>query len=181
MKLLLRLAAGDVRSQLPDDSSLFKDQSVVTIEGQQYLYTHYIGSKAINSDHDVSSYLSMLAGKKIPSIDVTNIGVTGTDVELGAGGIWWVKEKTQFNLTANAELQDSSLMVIIEKVVNGREVIGDIRVKATITGGRITIQGRFDESGNYILRASRLNQGLEEIGAPFRLSFATVEFDTYVA
>lgn len=117
---------------------------------------------------------------KHPFLQLTDITVTGENVTLGGGGIWWLPKNSLFTLTANAQLPDAEMMIIVERVIDGSTVVDDLRIKATITGGVITVTGQFAMSGNYIITAERLNQGLEIIGAPFRLSFDKVEFDAHV-
>ena len=72
------------------------------------------------------------------------------------------------------------MMIIIECVVNGSDVIDDLRAKASIVDGLITITSKFVQSGNYQITSERLNAGLEAVNAPFRLAFNKVEFDAYV-
>lgn len=115
-----------------------------------------------------------------PFIELENVAVHGETVELGNGGIWWLKQGSPFTLTANAKLPNSDMMVIIERVINGKTVIDDLRVKASIIDGLITMSGVLTQSGNYQITAERLNAGLEIIEAPFRLAFDKVEFDAYV-
>ena len=61
----------------------------------------------------------------IAPIELTNVNVTGEHVVLGAGNIWWLPINEQFTLTANAQLEDMEMMIIIERVVNGSDVIED--------------------------------------------------------
>ncbi|MBB1384358.1 hypothetical protein H5119_02130 [Pseudoalteromonas sp. SG45-5] len=111
--------------------------------------------------------------------ELTNVSVTGEHVTLGAGGIWWLPINEGFTLTANAQLQDMEMMIIIERVVSNN-VIDDLRAKASIVDGLITINSKFTQSGNYQITSERLNAGLEAVDAPFRLVFDNVEFDAYV-
>lgn len=124
--------------------------------------------------------MSYKPNSKYPFVRLTNVTVTGENVMLGGGGIWWLPKNSTFTLTANAQLPDSEMMVIIERVINGGTVIDDLRVKATIVGGVITVNGQFAMSGNYQITSDRLNKGLETIGASFRLAFDKVEFDAHV-
>ena len=119
--------------------------------------------------------------EQAPTIfDLTNVNVESPNAQLGAGGIWWLPTNEQFTLSANVALPDSEMMIIIERVVNGSDVINDIRTKAVIANGVVTINASFSESGNYQITAERLNQGLEVIDAEFRLAFDKVEFDAHV-
>lgn len=182
MYILLAINPGLIAPQLPDDIAKFKKQQVVSIENESYLFADYIGTKRIESDLIVNDYITSLdtspAGPSV--IKLTNITVTGEHVSLGNGGIWWIPQSERFELTANVELPDSDMMIIIERVANGTHVIDDIRVKAQIIDGIVTIKGVFSQSGNYQITAERLNAGLDIIEAPFRLAFDKVEFDAYV-
>lgn len=181
MLVLIKVNSGLIAPQLPDESSQFQNQEIVVIEGKSYLFADYVGMKWIESDHNVDDYLGSVDNQDEPIlIKLTDITVTGEHVSLGNGGIWWIPQNEQFELTANVALPDSSMMIIIERVANGTHVIDDIRVKAQIIDGVVTINGVFSQSGNYQITAERLNAGLEIIEAPFRLAFDKVEFDAYV-
>jgi hypothetical protein len=113
-------------------------------------------------------------------IQLSNTTVTSSNAKK-IGAIWWLPKDEPFTITANAEgLPDSELMVMVERVINATQPVDDIRFVATIQNGQITMQGKFEQSGNYIITAERLNTGLERIGAPFRLAFETLEFDAYI-
>ncbi|PHI38323.1 hypothetical protein CBQ28_04365 [Pseudoalteromonas sp. GCY] len=116
----------------------------------------------------------------IPNIQLSGISVNSANARL-IGKIWWVPKTEAFTITATANgLPNGGLMVMVERVLNGYQPIDDIRFVATIENGQVTMQGKFEQSGNYIITAKRLNKGLERIGAPFRLEFETMEFDAYV-
>lgn len=124
--------------------------------------------------------MNYLPNSEHPHIKLESVFVGGAHVTLGAGGIWWLPINEQFTLTANAQLEDMEMMIIIERVVNGGDVIDDLRAKASIVDGLITITSKFVQSGNYQITSERLNAGLEAVNAPFRLAFNKVEFDAYV-
>lgn len=186
MKILLKINSGFIAPQLPDTQELFENQETVVINDDLFFFADYVGSKQLVSDYDVDSYLADIeAAKPAPIlppqvVELTNVNVTGEHVTLGNGGIWWLPKNSEFTLTANAELPDAEMMIIVERVINGSTVVDDLRIKAAITGGVITVNGLFAMSGNYIVTAERLNQGLEIIDAPFRLAFDKVEFDAHV-
>ena len=183
MQILLKINAGLVAPQLPDGISNFSTQSTAVIEGQLYFFAEYVGTKELTSDYSVDDYLAAIeAAKPQPPqvIELTNVSVTGEHVTLGAGSIWWLPINEGFTLTANAQLPDMEMMIIIERVVNGSDVIDDLRAKASIVDGLITITSKFVQSGNYQITSERLNAGLEAVNAPFRLAFNKVEFDAYV-
>lgn len=111
------------------------------------------------------------------TIPVTNVMVTGA---IKVGNIWWVPVGTVWTLTANVPMPDGQMMVILERVVDGQTSVDDVRFVASMSNGQLTINGKFDASGNYTISSERLNRGLERIGMPIRLSFDMVEFDAYV-
>ena len=117
-----------------------------------------------------------------PSKSLSNIIVLGSNVKK-VGNIWWIEINTSFQITANVGLPNSQMMVIIEQVVrnnNGEYItVNDKRVIANIADGVVTIKGSFERDGNYRITQERLNMGLDEIGAPFNLSFDLIEFDAY--
>lgn len=120
------------------------------------------------------------APAEIATINLTNISCEGAEK---VGNIWWIPVGNNYNLTADVSLLDSRMMVMLERVVRdeaGRyQTVSDKRVIADIKDGVVTITGSFNESGNYRLNCTRLNLGLEEIGASFRLDFPLIEFDAY--
>ncbi|WP_462173827.1 hypothetical protein [Pseudoalteromonas xiamenensis] len=116
---------------------------------------------------------------KLTKLEVQSL-TTDDTIRVGLGGIVWLPINQPFSIKTTAEgIPDSQLMVMVERVVDGSKAVDDIRLLADIKDGQVTMKGVFKVSGNYLLRASRVNEGLERIGAPFRLDFKTVEFDAY--
>ena len=120
---------------------------------------------------------------ELPVIDITNISISNATL---GGNIWSVDTKTVSTLTAKMQIPENQFTAIVEKVVNG-QVVEDLRFRATITptvddpaGNLLTLPLYFEDSGNYLIQAERLNKGLESIGAPFRVSFPTVDIDALV-
>lgn len=183
MKVLILIKSGLINPQLPDSISNFKNQEVAEIDEQLYLFADYVGSKQLVSDYSVEDYLASVeeAKPQAPAVvTLTNVNVTGEHVVLGSGDIWWLPKNSPFTLTANAQLPNAQMMIIAERVINGGVVVDDLRIKASIENGIITVNGLFAMSGNYQITSDRLNKGLETIDAPFRLAFDKVEFDAHV-
>jgi hypothetical protein len=137
------------------------------------------------SEHDLLYIDEPLRGYKAkpvvvtpkPLIDILNIQIPAAELN---GSIYWVKKDSPVVVTANCAMPDGELMTMVEKVIDGSVTVDDFRVKAVIVGGVMTMSFVFDTSGNYIFRKSRLNEGLDRIGAAFNLNFEDVEFDVYV-
>ncbi|MCF2826929.1 MULTISPECIES: hypothetical protein [unclassified Pseudoalteromonas] len=121
---------------------------------------------------------------ELPLITLGNITLQSENGEnvKKIGRIWWVQKGTPLIVTATADgLPNGGLMVMVERVVNASQPIEDLRFIATIKDGVVTLPLQFDTSGNYLITAKRLNEGLARIeNAPFRLNFETMEFDVYV-
>ncbi|QUI71245.1 hypothetical protein [Pseudoalteromonas sp. M8] len=180
MELLIKIAPGNVEGQLPDEPQYFTNQHVVTIGDATYLHCKYSGTKQIASDYDVAQ-LKTNNSRSLPVIGLNDIAVETTNGKL-IGQIWWVPKSEKLVLTARATgLPNGGLMVMVERVVNASQPIEDLRFIATIKDGVVTLPLQFDTSGNYLITAKRLNEGLARIeNAPFRLDFETMEFDVYV-
>jgi hypothetical protein len=119
-------------------------------------------------------------GEQPSGYPVFNVGNVDVVPARKVGDIWWVSNKANFEIKGNIPLPDGEVMVMMERVVDGMQRVDDVRLIATITDGNISIKGRIEGTGNYVLEASRLNRGLERINAPYRLSFETIEFDVYI-
>lgn len=146
-----------------------------TQNGQRYRAVFDFGNDKLGYEEKTFSI-----AESTPTIELTNVQVASASAELGAGDIWWLPQGEPFTLTANVALPDANMMIIIERVANGSTVIDDVRVKATIANGVVTINAAFAQSGNYQITAERLNAGLDTIGAGFNLAFDKIEFDAYV-
>ena len=112
-----------------------------------------------------------------PVTEITNIQIPAADLN---GSIYWIAKDAPVVITADCPLPDGELMVMVERVIDGTNTVDDIRTKAVISGGVMTMSFVFETSGNYVFRASRLNEGLDRIGAEYHLGFDDVEFDVYV-
>ena len=117
-----------------------------------------------------------------PVFELTDLQI---DISEQHGAIHWLPVETVFTLTAKSKLPAGELMVMIEKIIkqaHTREVkvIDDTRVKTLVDeNGNITMRSLFRNPGNWRITAERLNEGLNEIGAPFNLAFNEIEIDAY--
>lgn len=96
------------------------------------------------------------------------------------GDIYWLQRDTDAVVTADLALPDGEYMIMAERVANATNVIDDVRFVATILNGKFTMTVHFPITGNYLLTAKRMNEGLDRINSPVHLSFDDVEFDIYV-
>lgn len=112
-----------------------------------------------------------------PTFNIQNIALSPGSQ--GGTGIWNVKTGTVISLSATTEIANGSFTAIVSRVVKGNE-IEDIRFEAQITDGVINLPLYFMDSGNYYIKAERLNVGLAEIQMPFRVDFPTVDINVTV-
>ena len=113
-----------------------------------------------------------------PILDLTNLTIPAP-AQL-VGNIYWLQSDTLATITADVALPDGDYMIMAERVVDGDRVVDDVRFKATVTSGALTMPVSFPVAGNYLISAKRLNEGLDRIGSPVHLGFDDVEFDIYV-
>lgn len=137
----------------------------------------------IDNDAPLKGYeLKLVAVIEKPKVALTDVVVIAAGA-VKQGEIWWIPKSTVFTLTANVALPNSKMMVMIEQVVRDEsgvyQTVNDMRVIADIANQIVTIKGQFEKSGNYRIKAERLNMGLDEINAPFNLTFDLIEFDAY--
>ena len=112
-----------------------------------------------------------------PVFDIASISLSpGTQ---GSTGIWNIKTETVVTLTASTVIQNGTFTAIVNRVVKGNE-IEDIRFDAVIVDGVVNLPLYFKDSGNYYIKAERLNEGLAEIQEPFRVNFPTVDINVTV-
>jgi len=130
-----------------------------------------------NGKHKIKSAGVIYKPAIKPVIEITNIQIPAAELN---GSIYWIAKDAPVVITADCPLPDGELMVMVERVIDGSNTVDDIRTKAVILAGVMTMSFIFEASGNYIFRKARLNEGLERIGSEFNLSFDNVEFDVFV-
>lgn len=111
-----------------------------------------------------------------PVVPAENVVVFGQTLQL-RGNIYWVDVGHIVTIEADVALPDIEMNVMFDKVVRGGVVTADLRRTIFIRNGRLSLRVTFKQSGNYVLSAERLNEGLAGINAPFRVAFKRLEFD----
>ena len=96
------------------------------------------------------------------------------------GDIYWLAKDTDAAVTGDLALPDGDYMIMAERVINATTVVDDVRFVASIASGVFTMTVNFPVTGNYLLSAKRMNEGLDRIDSPVHLSFDDVEFDVFV-
>lgn len=122
--------------------------------------------------------------------------VTLADVKINnstySPGIYKVTEQAVFEITAEMHpsvhelvIPTGEMVTIVEKMLRGKPV-DELRFDAQITAAdgenpaKLSVRMKLP-TGNYLISAGRLNEGLKTIGAPFRLAFDPVDIDSVVA
>ncbi len=96
------------------------------------------------------------------------------------GAIYWVQENDVVTITGDISLPDGEYIVMAERMVDATKAVDDVRFKAIVANGAMTINAKFAQAGNYLISAERVNRGLDRIGTGVHLSFDSIEFDVYV-
>lgn len=178
MKMLIDYFEVKGLGSYPDSTDKLTLHEKVEYQGSQYYLATYTGDLSLQavSYDDYLAYQSNLENLIIP---VTNIQITGPKTRL-VGNIYWTELNSEITLTAACDMPDGELMAMIEKVVNADQVVDDKRSILTIQNNVATMTRVFKDEGNYLMTESRLNEGLERIHAPFRVSLERdIEIDVY--
>jgi hypothetical protein len=141
-----------------------------------YLFTdgHFVSPVSIPVD--TNDVINTESPK--PIAPLTNLVIDSPANKVG--DIYWLERDTDAVVTGDLALPDGEYMIMAERVANATNVIDDVRFVATILNGKFTMTVHFPITGNYLLTAKRMNEGLDRIGSPVHLSFDDVEFDIYV-
>lgn len=113
-----------------------------------------------------------------PVIPVTNITPTGNTLR-PVGNLYWVQKGNQITVSADVALPNGEMMAIIDQVVNSKTVVDELRQPAVIANGKLTLTFTPEATRVHVISAERLNAGLADIGAQFRVSFPKLEFDVH--
>lgn len=119
-----------------------------------------------------------VAAPEYPTFPVTNIATAGNTLR-PVGKMQWVERGNKITVTADVDLPDCEMMSIIDQVINSKVVVDEVRRPVTIHDGKLTLEFTPEASRVHVISAERLNEGLADIKAPFRLAFSKLEFDVY--
>jgi len=110
---------------------------------------------------------------------LTNIAIVGGDTTK-VGDIWWVPKNQSIVISGDIGLEAATLMVMAEKVVDADKAVDDERFLAVIdAAGKLSVSAVFENTGNYLISAERLNRGLKRIDKNIALVFPPIELDVY--
>ena len=124
----------------------------------------------------IINWKSIKAKKTV--VPLTNLTIDSPAIL--TGNIYWLQNDTDAVVTGDLALPDGDYMIMAERVINATTVVDDVRFVASIASGVFTMTVNFPVTGNYLLSAKRMNEGLDRIGSPVHLSFDDVEFDVSV-
>jgi len=96
---------------------------------------------------------------------------------LGAGGIQTIQQETVCIITANVELPDNTMTImLVELGTNDEWINAKYRFDAEIESGVMTLRIKLP-IGNFLLSCDRINQGLDYVNAGFHLEFDDIQFN----
>lgn len=154
MEVLLSIKNGLIRNQLPDDQSLFLNQAVITVEGNQYFYADYVGTKNISSDYDVTKYKSTLLPEKT-DISILNVSPVLPDFD-DSDKSFTVKEGLDIIATGAVSIPDQNFRVPFKRVDTGRIQL----MVANVVNGEFKMTMNFKTGGKWVVNSELVNSEL---------------------
>ncbi len=113
----------------------------------------------------------------VPEFTISTPVITGAELR---DGIYQNSKGQVVTITGSTTLPDGKMTLIIERVIDATRAVDDIRVEADILSGTFTTSFSFERSGNYLIRESRLNQGIERLGKGFKINLdSNLEFNCH--
>lgn len=160
MKILLKVVTGLLAAQLPDESALFKSQDVVTIDGEQYLFADYIGTKSLVSDYSVEDYLASIAPVETPLIPVIIDNVAGQlEGYVNVENEYTVPQSSDAVIaTGQLAIPDRKFKVPFKRVDTGRVQL----MPAEVVSGVFTLPLKFETNGVWIVNQELINSDYEQ-------------------
>jgi len=184
MKYSAQLNGDDIAFCQSEGLELLSKDNVIEITEEQYVNNEVLGKR-----YNTASLLweDVVLDDNCQYIKVENIDIAGLTCNK-VGNIWWLDKGTAFTIVGTPTVPDAlqtefveakPFVLMAEQVIDGSKTQKDVRFKATLKHDEFKLESvsGYAESGNYIIRAARLNEGLERIEAPFRVEFDTIEFD----
>ena len=160
MKLLIKINAGLVESQLPDVPDLFESKQSVVIDDALYLFTDYIGSKALVSDYNVDDYLASIAPKETQLIPVIIDNVAGQlEGYVNNENEYTVPQSSDAVIaTGKLAIPDRKFKVPFKRVDTGRVQL----MPAEVVDGVFTLPLKFETNGVWIVNQALINTDYEQ-------------------
>lgn len=160
MKVLLSITSGAIAPQLPDNLALFKQQSIVDIDGKAYFFADYVGSKELVSDYNVDDYLASIAPKETQLIPVIIDNVAGQlEGYVNNENEYTVPQSSDAVIaTGQLAIPDRKFKVPFLRVDTGREQL----MPAEVKGGLFTLPLKFETNGTWIVNQELINKEYEQ-------------------
>ncbi|MDC3214785.1 hypothetical protein NQU47_19675 [Pseudoalteromonas distincta] len=160
MNILIIINSGVVAHQLPDTIDNFKNQTVVTIGEQLYLFADYIGSKSLVSDYSVDDYLASIAPVETPLIPVIIDNVAGLlDGYVNIENEYTVPQASDTVVaTGSLAIPDRKFKVPFKRIDTGRVQL----MPAEVVGGVFTLPLKFETNGVWIVNQELINSDYEQ-------------------
>ena len=160
MKLLIKINAGLVGPQLPDNPDYFKSKQSVVIDDALYLFTDYTGSKALVSDYNVDDYLASIAPVETQLIPVIIDNVAGQlEGYVNNENEYTVPQSSDAVIaTGQLAMPDRKFKVPFLRVDTGREQL----MPAEVKGGVFTLPLKFETNGTWIVNQKLINKEYEQ-------------------
>ncbi len=160
MQILLKINSGFISPQLPDTAATFKNQIVVELDGQLYLFADYTGSKSLVSDYSVDDYLASIAPAETQLIPVIIDNVAGLlDGYVNVENEYTVPQASDAVVaTGSLAIPDRKFKVPFKRIDTGRVQL----MPAEVVGGAFTLSLKFETNGVWIVNQELINSDYEQ-------------------
>ena len=160
MQVLLSITSGVIAPQLPDNLALFKQQSIVDIDGEAYFFADYVGPKAIVSDYNVDDYLMSIAPVETQLIPIIIDNVEGQLEGYVNNENEYTVPQSSDAVTATGKLAipDRKFKVPFKRVDTGRVQL----MPAEVKGGVFTLPLKFETNGVWVVNQELINTDYEQ-------------------
>ncbi|MCF6435222.1 hypothetical protein [Pseudoalteromonas sp. MMG022] len=148
MYILISVQDGDIVSQLPDRNEFFKQQEIVTIEGQMYLFADYIGDEDIHSDYNVELYLQQQHSRKVlPLLTIDNVTEQIEGYRDAVNEFTVPQQSNQVVATGKLAMPDCKLKIPFKRIDTGRIQL----MPAQVVDGVLSMVLKFETNGIWVI------------------------------
>ncbi|CAH9057711.1 hypothetical protein PSECIP111854_02052 [Pseudoalteromonas sp. CIP111854] len=164
MQIMLKVNDGDIPSQLSDVPQTFKQQEIVIVGEQSYLFADYVGNKQLISDFDVDTFLTQrnedatLKRVVIDNVSGQLMGYVNQDNEFTVP-----QQSNDVIATSQLAIPDSKFKIPFKRIDTGRIQL----MPAQVVDGELSIPLKFETNGIWIVNKALFNADFSD--APFEL------------
>ncbi|NOU49505.1 hypothetical protein HG263_02945 [Pseudoalteromonas sp. JBTF-M23] len=164
MRVLIKVNSGSIEEQLQDDPVQFKQQEIVSIDEQSYLFADYVGNKQLVSDFDVDIFLTQRNDENaLKCVVIDNVsgqldGYVNHDNEFTVP-----QQSNDVIATGQLAIPDRKFKVPFKRIDTGRIQL----MPAQVVNGQLTMPLKFETNGIWIVNQELFNTDFPDM--PFEM------------